>query len=91
MCAHLIHWLEEKNLVVEEMHRVIEYFHWKVEWWQDTKTQKHFESPIVTCGAAAYTSKQAAIYAELVKHFGWQWYPVLMAEHIDVEWTGKPS
>lgn len=39
MCAHLIHWLEEKNLVVEEMHRVIEYFHWKVEWWQDTNTK----------------------------------------------------
>ena len=46
---------------------------------------------MVACGTAAYASKQAAIYVGLVKHFGWEWYPVLMAEHIDVEWTGIPS
>ncbi len=35
MRARVFHWREEKELLVEEMRRVVEYFKWKSAWWTD--------------------------------------------------------
>ena len=51
-------YIEEVDIVLEEMRRVLQYFRWKANWWRNNSGVLHAESS-VHLGCQAYATKQA--------------------------------
>lgn len=83
-CAH--HWHEEVMLLVEEMWHVIEYFSWKAWWWAIQGTQREDAHLDIYLGAAAYATKQMAMYENMAKAFTAKWYPFLVKKNLPAQW-----
>jgi hypothetical protein len=67
-------WMEEVELLSEEMHRILAFFLWEVGWWKgkaygraSSMTGEELE------GAVAYAERQAAIRMQLHAHFSHLW------------------
>lgn len=81
-------WMEEEELLLEEMRRVITYLLWKSrDWLEKVGTRAGSRTPDVQCGVDAYARKQANIYHELAVSFGSQWQPYLDAWGFDSKWA----
>ncbi len=66
-------WDEEKKLLLEEMRRVIEYFHWKARWWRDQAGRRGDASPRLRRGLALYAHKQSAVFEALARRTASFW------------------
>ena len=83
-------WVEEKELVQEEMRRVIVFLEWKSRSWSE-KVGSRMDSctPDIQRGADAYARKQAHIHREIAIVFAGQWLPYLRTCDLDTGWATK--
>ena len=73
-------YIEEEELVLEEMRRVRQYLTWKATWWRDPQQSgrgRSCASDPVKEGSAAYAVKQALFYEALMDKFTRQWQHIL--------------
>ncbi|TDL13658.1 hypothetical protein BD410DRAFT_735054 [Rickenella mellea] len=73
--ARVARWSEEVELLREEMRRVLATLRFQAGWWLDKKTEPAV-SNLPECareGAAAYASKQSALFVRLSNHFEGLW------------------
>jgi hypothetical protein len=85
-------WVEEEELLREEMRRVIVYLEWKSRSWSDkVGTRADSCPPDIRRGLDAYARKQANIYRGLMVSFASQWLPYLKACGLDTKWATKFS
>ena len=79
-------WEEEVLLTTEEMRRTIEFLHWKAHWWTNQGFRRQVPCVALQSGLQAYSLKQAAVCHALACSFAREWYPLLVANSIPVEW-----
>jgi hypothetical protein len=81
-------WVEERELLQEEMRRVIVYLEWKSRWWSE-KIGSRVDSSAsdIQRGADAYARKQAHINRDIAIQFASQWLPYLQARGLDTKWA----
>jgi hypothetical protein len=82
--ARASRYVEEEELVLEEMRRTLRYLEWKASWWR-AKVPCHDKRRIRE-GQAAYAAKQAAFLDELRLKFERLWRSLLVELKIDVDW-----
>ena len=83
-------WMEEEELLQEEMRRVIVYLLWKSRAWSErVGVRADSCTPDVQRGADAYACKQANIHREIAMTFAHQWLPYLKTCGFDIEWATK--
>jgi len=73
-------WSEEVELLHEEMRRVIQFFRWQVNWWEEQQYLRSDQVPEVLEGLAAYAAKQASIRRAFEAHFCKLWAPYLSTD-----------
>ena len=80
-------WSEEMVLVIEEMHRVIQYLDWKASWWRSQGTVRSSTArPDILSGLTAYAERQADLMVNLAKSFASLWHPILAASQLPIDW-----
>ena len=79
-------WHEEVLLLLEEMHQILQYFHWKANWWLARQSLRSDVTPEVSHGLHAYAAKQANLLRQLAKSFALLWYPELVKNNMPIEW-----
>jgi hypothetical protein len=82
-------WSEEVELLREEMRRVIQFFHWQVDWWEKQQYLRSDKVPEVLEGLAAYAAKQVSIRRAFGVHFRKLWAPYLSADIIPLTTTSS--
>lgn len=81
-------WIEEEELLQEEMRRVIVYLEWKSRTWSEkVGIRKDSCSPDIQHGIDAYARKQANIHHEIAMSFVSQWLPYLNGCGFDTKWA----
>lgn len=75
--ARALRWTEEIELLTEEMGRVIRFFNWEVQRWEERRSRCVGGSAADTEGLQAYAARQADIRRRLANHFGGLWGPYL--------------
>ena len=70
---------------------MLRYLEWKGKWWVRQADLRSGVSPCLQEGLVAYSAKQADILHRMGTHFSQQWYPILSAYGIEVEWPEKFS
>ena len=81
-------WMEEEELLQEEMRRVVVFLEWKARWWSDkVGTRAGSCPPDIQNGVDAYARKQANVYHEIAVSFASQWLPYLKAFRLDTQWA----
>ncbi|KAJ8591371.1 hypothetical protein M405DRAFT_851366 [Rhizopogon salebrosus TDB-379] len=78
--ARAMRWSEEVELLHEEMSRVIQFFQWQVDWWEEQRYLRSDQVPEVLEGLAAYAAKQASIRRAFEVHFRKLWAPYLSTD-----------
>ncbi|KAG2051169.1 hypothetical protein BDR06DRAFT_983690 [Suillus hirtellus] len=71
--ARALRWTEQVELLTEEMERVIQFFHWDTQHWEERRGQIAGENPAHTEGLRAYAAQQADICCRLAGHFHALW------------------
>lgn len=84
--ARAARWAEEVCLIVEEMRRVLYFLRWRKQWWMEKAKEKSDTRSDVKEGLRAYAAKEADVMEKLVQRFGDEWYPLLTARGLSVEW-----
>jgi hypothetical protein len=84
-------WMEEVDLVVEEMHRTLAFFEWKARWWRNHTHLRLTESDDLRHGIDAYAEKQAVLLDRRATNYAQHWLPILKAKGITPCWEGKYS
>lgn len=79
-------WAEEVILLREEMRRVIQYFHWKANWWVSQGGLRTDVSTDIQLGLIAYASKQATMYRCMAKAYALHWHPYLIKKGMTIDW-----
>ena len=82
-------WSEEKELLQEEMRRVLELSEWKASWWLAQRHRRGDEHTSVLQGLATYAEKQAAVYNRLAVRFAGMWLPLLESQGIHPDWKSR--
>ena len=80
-------WEEEQKLILEEMRRVIAYFAWKVEWWENQARRRTCVNAALAEGLQAYVARQVTILKNLADSSIQIWLPQLEKEGISPEWA----
>ena len=81
-------WVEEEELLQEEMRRVIVYLEWKSRTWSEKVGVRTGScTPDIQRGVNANARKQANIYHEIVTSFAGQWLPYLEACGFSTKWA----
>ena len=81
-------WMEEEELLQEEMRRVVVYLEWKSRTWSEKIGIRAGScTPDIQHGLDAYARKQASIYRGIAMSFVGQWLPYLNAYGLDTRWT----
>ena len=81
-------WMEEEELLQEEMRRVVIYLEWKSRWWSDKVGIRAGSCSLdIQHGVDAYARKQANVYHEVAVSFAGQWLPYLNAYDLDTRWV----
>ena len=85
-------WMEEEELLQEEMRRVIIYLEWKSRTWSEKVGVRASScTPDIQHGIDAYARKQADIHHGVAVSFANQWLPYLKAHSFNTKWaTGLP-
>ena len=83
-------WIEEEELLQEEMRRVIVYLEWKSHTWSEkVRIRMGSCTPDIQRGVDAYARKQSNIHREITTLFASQWLPYLDARGLDTTWATK--
>ena len=83
-------WMEEEELLQEEMRRVIVYLEWKSRaWTEKVGVRAGSCTPDIQHGIDAYARKQANTYHELAVSFAGQWLPYFSVSGLGTEWTAE--
>ena len=83
-------WMEEEDLLQEEMRRVLTYLVWKsCAWSKRVGVRAGFCTPDVQHGVDAYALKQADVHRGLAVSFAGQWLPYLAAWGFTTKWAAK--
>ena len=74
---------EEVELLLEENRRVLQFFEWQESWWL-AKAEQKTDSEMAAMwseGLRAYALRQAALRADLRKHFShiWRYVPAYVS------------
>ena len=81
-------WMEEEDLLQEEMRRVIVYLEWKSCAWSEKVGIRAGSCTLdIQHGVDAYARKQASIHCEIAVSFASQWLPYLKAAGYDTKWA----
>jgi hypothetical protein len=85
--ARKTRWCEEVMLLREEMRRVLHYFTWQVQWWQEWVDLRDDVTSELVAGLQGYVLKQAAWHERLAEFFCKKWdVPVVtIAQHLLTE------
>jgi hypothetical protein len=70
-------WAEEIELLQEEMRRVLQFFDWQANWWDEQQDRLVCETAAQREGLVAYAHKQAHIRRQLASRFRVLWTPYL--------------
>ncbi len=70
-------WMEEEELLLEEMRRVIAWFQWRAGWWREQGCRRSQVDAALQRGLAAYAEKQAAVFEGLAQVCASYWVPYL--------------
>ena len=85
-------WIEEEELLREEMRRVIVYLEWKSRTWSEKVGVRVGScTPDIQRGVDAYARKQSNIHREIAMLFASQWLPYLDARGLDTTWATEFS
>jgi len=79
-------WEEEVLLIEEEMRRVMQYFKWKAEWWQNRSRLWSDLDPDILNGVAAYAFKQASFCERMVESCAGYWLPFFTKQGRVMDW-----
>ena len=83
-------WIEEEELLQEEMRRVIVYLEWKSRAWTEKVGIRAAScTPDIQHGIDAYTRKQANIYHQLAVSFAGQWLPYFKVSGLRTKWMAE--
>ena len=81
-------WMEEVELLQEEMRRVVVFLEWKSCWWSGGVGARAGSCPPdVQQGVDAYARRQANVYREMALLVAEQWLPYLKAHGLDIGWA----
>ena len=81
-------WIEEVELLQEEMRRVVVYLEWKSRSWSEKVGVRSSScTPDIQRGLDAYAHKQANVYREVAMSFAGQWLPYLKACGFKIKWA----
>lgn len=86
MKARSDRWSEEVLWLVEEMRRILQYFHWKSGWWKEQRDQREDATPDIARGLNAYAERQAASLTALGHSFAQKWHPLHVKHNITMQW-----
>ncbi|KAJ6557792.1 hypothetical protein B0H19DRAFT_946380, partial [Mycena capillaripes] len=88
--ARKTRWIEEVQLLREEMRRVLRYLGWQAQWWQEQAALRAEVSSEVAQGLRSYALKQVAWNDRLADFFCTEWNmpAVTAAQHLLAEETG---
>ncbi|KAF9501458.1 hypothetical protein BDN71DRAFT_1501176 [Pleurotus eryngii] len=90
--ARQMRWLEEEQLIQEEMRRVIAYLDWRASWWiTQGERRSGSVTPELQDGLQAYAAKQANILRGIRQRFACMWHPRLQAFHLTADWFKDAS
>ncbi|KAF9782109.1 hypothetical protein BJ322DRAFT_1009547 [Thelephora terrestris] len=85
--ARMERWVEEVELLQEEMRRVVAFLGWKSEDWLAKQDARLTTAPHgVQSGLRAYARKQATILRNLAVSFSKLWYPTLVSYRLEHSW-----
>ena len=79
-------WEEERQLVIEEMRRILCYMDWRSHYWQSLVSKREGLDATVRDGIAAYAEKQAYIAQMIAQRCSKRWLPVLEGQCITPDW-----
>ena len=83
-------WMEEEELLQEEMRRVIVYLEWKSHaWTEKIGVRAGSCTPDIQHGIDAYARKQANTYHELAVSFAGQWLPYFSVSGLGTKWAAE--
>jgi hypothetical protein len=83
-------WMEEEELLQEEMRRVIIYLEWKSRTWSGKVGVRAGSCTLdIQHGVDAYARKQANIHHEIAISFARQWLPYLDAYGYETKWAAE--
>ncbi|KAG0701864.1 hypothetical protein DFH29DRAFT_755534, partial [Suillus ampliporus] len=71
--ARAMRWVEEIELLQEEMRRVLQFFDWQANWWDEQQDRLICETAAQHEGLIAYANKQAHIRRQLASRFRVLW------------------
>ena len=81
-------WVEEEELLQEEMRRVIIYLEWKSRMWSEKVGAREGSCALgIQHGVDAYARKQAHIYHQISISFAHQWLPYLNVCGYETKWV----
>jgi len=81
-------WVEEVELLQEEMRRVVIYLEWKAGVWSEKVGIRAGScTPDIRHGVDAYARKQANVHHEIAVSFASQWLPYLHTCGLETGWT----
>ena len=85
--ARLERWVEEVELLQEEMRRVIMFLEWKsLDWLAKVEAHRGDLASDIQSGLNAYAKKQAAVYHDLAVSFANLWHPTLVSYGLQHSW-----
>jgi len=87
--ACMMRWQEESLILQEEMRRVIAWFEWKGNWWEEQATHRTNAEPEILRGISAYAYKQADLVHCMAVRCAEEWLPILVSKNIHPDWPTK--
>ncbi|KAF9490853.1 hypothetical protein BDN71DRAFT_1510941 [Pleurotus eryngii] len=85
--ARAARWTEEKELVLEEMRRVLAFLRTRAVWWEQQQLRRADSvSVTVLDGLRAYAIKQAGIVRLLHCRFASLWHPRMESYRLSADW-----
>jgi hypothetical protein len=92
MNANATRWEEERIIVTEETRRTLASCEYEAAVWEARVGSRHGTAPhALTEALDSYALRQAAIWRARVVEFARAWLPILAADGLGSEWTGKYS
>ena len=86
--ARMERWVEEVELLQEEMRRVVTYLEWKSGQWMGKQDARSTTAALsIQSGLQAYAHKQARIYHDLAVAFSKLWRPTLVSYGLKHTWV----
>ncbi|KAI0073201.1 hypothetical protein K474DRAFT_1722408 [Panus rudis PR-1116 ss-1] len=85
--ARMERWEEEIELLHEEMRRVVAYFQWKANWWDQQKSLRLGDgTPELQAGLNAYALRQADMFSLLAERMVSTWYHLVTRDELKTKW-----